>query len=48
MGVISEPGYIDNMIAFIITYILHLYTHDGVIYGPDNTANEIVIMMSTL
>ena len=28
-GVISEPGYIDNMIAFIITYILHLYTHDG-------------------
>ena len=48
-GVISEAGYIDNMIAFTITYAYSVSIHlTGVICGPGNTANEIVTMMSVL
>ena len=38
--------YILPMIAFITTYAYYVSIHlTGVIYGPGNTTNEIVIMM---
>ena len=47
--VMSEPGYIDNMIEFIITYTYSVSIHmTGVIYAPGHSTNEMVIIMFAL
>ena len=47
--VMSEPGYIDNMLVFIITYTYSVSIQmTGVIDVPGNTTNEMVIIMFAL
>ena len=47
--VMSEQGYIDNMIAFNIAYTYSVtIPMTCVIYGPGNTTNEMVIIMFAL
>ena len=48
-GVMSDPGYTDNLIAFIITYTYSVSIHmTCVIHGPGNDTNEMVIIMFAL